>query len=197
MPPRARREREAAGFSREAVPMGRWQARPRAGMLGSEDARTTAGNPIHTVQVRDLQYHLVLVLYRSLDLHSEVTAFSTLTTGGNTVPSPAWGFSPDKALHVVPNTPDRKQNSLSADGGESRPDGQLPRTPYLKYLLSGHLDTAVASLGLLQGELVSEDLQFLDQISLVPLGRQLLILHGALAGGRWWLAGLLQLALVT
>lgn len=74
-PPRARREREAAGFSREAVPTGRWRARPRAGMLGSEDAGPTAGNPIHTVQARDLQYHLVLVLYRSLDLHSEVTDF--------------------------------------------------------------------------------------------------------------------------
>lgn len=74
-PPRARREREAAGFPREAVPTGRWRARPRAGMLGSEDAGPTAGNPIHTVQARDLQYHLVLVLYRSLDLHSEVTDF--------------------------------------------------------------------------------------------------------------------------
>ena len=99
--------------------------------------------------------------------------------------------------YISPPTPERKQNSLSTEGGKSPPDGQLPRSPYLKYLLSGHLDAAVASLGLLQGELVSEDLQFLDQISLVPLGGQLLILHGALAGWRWWLAGLLQLALVT
>jgi hypothetical protein len=53
---------------------------------------------------------------------------------------------------------------------------------YLKYLFSGNFNAAVPRLGLLKGQLVSEDLQLLDQVALVPLRWQLLVLHGAFAG---------------
>ena len=78
---RAARHPEPVGRGRSLAPpgrqchTGRWWARPRTGMLGSEDAMPTAGNTIRTTQVQDLQYHFVLVLYRSLDLHSEVIDF--------------------------------------------------------------------------------------------------------------------------
>lgn len=71
------------------------------------------------------------------------------------------------------------------------------RSPYLEYLLSGDFDATVTGLRLLEGEFVSEDLQFLDQVPLVSLGGKLLVFHGALAGQGQRLAGLLELALVT
>lgn len=43
----------------------------------------------------------------------------------------------------------------------------LHDSEYLKDLLAGHFYAAVSGLRLLQGELVTENFQFLDQISLV------------------------------
>lgn len=102
------------------------------------------------------------------------------------------GLGPEKPCTL----PSGRRSSRSPD--PPRAGGVSSRwSPYLEYLLSGDFDAAVTGLRLLEGEFVSEDLQFLDQVPLVSLGGKLLVFHGALAGQGQRLAGLLELALVT
>lgn len=70
--------------------------------------------------------------------------------------------------------------------------------PHLKDFLAGHLDAAVASLRLLLGQFLAEDLELLNKVSLVLGHREALGLLWELTGGHQSLLGLiLQLVLTT
>lgn len=70
--------------------------------------------------------------------------------------------------------------------------------PHLKDLLTGHFNAAVASLRLLLGQLLAEDLELLNEVSLVLGHRETLSLLWELTGGHKSLLGLiLQLVLTT
>lgn len=69
---------------------------------------------------------------------------------------------------------------------------------HLKDLLAGHLNAAVASLGLLLGQFLAEDLELLNKVSLVLGNREALGLLWELTRGHQSLLGLfLQLVLTT
>lgn len=63
--------------------------------------------------------------------------------------------------------------------------------PHLEDLLTGHLDAAVASLGLLLGQFLAEDLELLNKISLVLGYREALGLLWELSRGHQSLLGLI------
>lgn len=68
--------------------------------------------------------------------------------------------------------------------------------PHLEDLLAGHLNAAVASLGLLLGQLLAKDLELLNKVPLVLGHREALCLLRELTGGHQSLLGLiLQLVL--
>lgn len=70
--------------------------------------------------------------------------------------------------------------------------------PHLKDFLAGHLDAAVASLRLLLGQFLTEDLELLNKVSLVLGHREALGLLWELTGGHQSLLGLiLQLVLTA
>lgn len=70
--------------------------------------------------------------------------------------------------------------------------------PYLKDLLTGHLNAAVASLRLLLGQFLAEDFELLNKVSLVLGHREALGLLWELTGGHQSLLDLLlQLVLTT
>lgn len=70
--------------------------------------------------------------------------------------------------------------------------------PHLEDLLAGHLDAAVASLRLLLGQFLAEDLELLNKVPLVLGHREALGLLWELTGGHQSLLGLiLQLVLTT
>ena len=69
---------------------------------------------------------------------------------------------------------------------------------HLKDLLTGHLNAAVASLRLLLGQFLAEDLELLNKVSLVLGNREALSLLWELTRGHQSLLGLiLQLVLTT
>lgn len=91
---------------------------------------------------------------------------------------------------------------LSASNNSVRPYGDrtelVPFPPHLKDLLAGHFNAAVASLRLLLGQLLAQDLELLNEVSLVLGHREALGLLWELTGGHQSLLGLiLQLVLTT